>query len=182
MKHGPIRRPIRVLSGLLDLFLLLLGGVGVVILDAPLGVGLFVAGWGGLFLVPAFRADSVTRVDTASVDRRARSWGAVGVAAPTPRGSGPGYRRPVLVVQADAFNRSRIDTVIVAVLTANIRLAEAPGNLLLEGGSAGLERPSVVNVSQLLTIDRSLLDRRVGVLDSKRLAAADDGLRLVLAI
>lgn len=111
--------------------------------------------------------------------RRGEIWWA---SLPSPRGSAPGYRRPVLVVQADAFNRSRIDTVIVAALTTNIRLAEAPGNVLLEGRSAGLARPSVVNVSQLLTIDRALLDERIGVLDSRRLTVVDDGLRLVLAI
>lgn len=81
MRRGPISRPIRVLAGLLGLFVLLLGGVGVVILEEPLAAGLLFAVVGGLFLVPAFRADSVMRVDTASVDRRARSCGAVGVAA-----------------------------------------------------------------------------------------------------
>jgi mRNA interferase MazF len=76
---------------------------------------------------------------------------------PEPRGSEPGYRRPVLVVQADSFNRSRIHTVIIAVLTTNIELAEAPGNVLLPAGSSGLSRDSVVNVSQILTLDRGFL-------------------------
>lgn len=111
--------------------------------------------------------------------RRGEVWWA---ALPRPRGSGPGYRRPVLIVQADSFNRSRLRTVIVAVLTTNLRLAEAPGNVLLEDRSAGLDRSSVVNLSQLLTIDRSILDERVGEIDPPHLAAVDDGLRLVLAV
>src|SRR5215472_7446219 len=83
---------------------------------------------------------------------------------PQPRRSEPGYRRPVVVVQADSFNRSRIQTVIVAVITSNVELAQAPGNVLLPARSAGLPRDSVVNVSQLLTLDRSFLTEPAGTL------------------
>ena len=101
---------------------------------------------------------------------------------PEPRGSGPGDRRPVLVIQADAFNRSRIQTVIVAVITSNLELARAPGNDLLPGGSSGLARDSVVNVSQLLTLDRSFLTELAGALPPRLLRLVDDGLHLVLQI
>jgi mRNA-degrading endonuclease toxin of MazEF toxin-antitoxin module len=67
------------------------------------------------------------------------------------------YRRPVLVVQADSFNRSRIQTVIIAVITSNTELADAPGNVLLPANSTGLPRDSVVNISQVLTLDRGFL-------------------------
>lgn len=103
-------------------------------------------------------------------------------ALPAPAGSGPGYRRPVLVVQADDFNRSRINTVVVAVLTSNVTLAQAPGNVLARARRTGLPRDSVVNVSQLLTVDKRLLTEKVRALDSATMAEVDDGLRLVLAI
>jgi len=101
---------------------------------------------------------------------------------PTPRGSEPGYRRPVLVVQADAFNRSRIQTVIAAVITSNVGLAEAPGNVLLPAGVAGLSRASVVNVSQLITLDRSYLTECAGTLPPRLQRAVDEGLRTVLQL
>ncbi len=97
-----------------------------------------------------------------------------------PVGSAPGYRRPAAVVSADRFNRSRIATVIVAAVTSNTRLADAPGNVALPAGSSGLPKDSVVNVSQLLAVDRGLLDRRIGMLPSAQLAVLDRGLRLVL--
>ena len=83
---------------------------------------------------------------------------------PQPRRSEPGYRRPVLVVQADSFNLSRIQTAIVAAITSNIELAGAPGNVLLPARSTGLTRDSVVNVSQLLTLDRRFLTEHAGTL------------------
>ncbi len=101
---------------------------------------------------------------------------------PEPDGSGPGYRRPVLIVQADDFNRSRITTVIVAVLTSNLALAQAPGNVLIRARRAGLPKDSVVNVSQLLTIDKRLLVEKLRALGSADMARVEDGLRLVLAI
>ena len=99
-----------------------------------------------------------------------------------PRGSAPGFRRPVAVVSSDRFNRSRLSTVIVAAVTSNVRLADAPGNVALEPAGTGLDRPSVVNVTQLLTVDRDLLDTRIGALPADRLRALDAGLRLVLRL
>lgn len=99
-----------------------------------------------------------------------------------PVGSGPGYRRPVLVVQANAFNASRIATVIVATVTSNLALADAPGNVRISKADSGLSRASVVNVSQLLTLDRSILAERVGTLPGAVLDRIDAGLRLVLAL
>lgn len=101
---------------------------------------------------------------------------------PQPRGSEPGFRRPVLVVQANAFNRSRIQTVIVAAITSNVDLADAPGNLLLPARSSGLRRDSVVNVSQILTLDRDFLTERAGTLPPRLQACLDAGLRLVLEL
>jgi mRNA interferase MazF len=101
---------------------------------------------------------------------------------PFPQGSGPGYRRPVVVVQSDAFNRSRIQTVIVAVVTSNVFLAHAPGNVVLPRRQSGLPKDPVVNVSQLITLDRSYLTERVGKLRSSQMQALDEGLRLVLSI
>ena len=99
-----------------------------------------------------------------------------------PRGSEPGHRRPVLVLQANEFNSSRIRTVIVVVLTSNLRLAEAPGNVRLTRRASGLSRESVVNVSQLLTLNKSVLTDRVGRLSPRKLNAVEEGLRLVLAL
>jgi len=101
---------------------------------------------------------------------------------PSPRGSGPGYRRPVVVVQSDAFNKSRIQTVIVAVITSNVFLARAPGNVVLPRRQSGLPKDSVVNVSQLITLDKSYLTERVGRLRSSQMQVLEDGLRLVLSI
>jgi mRNA interferase MazF len=97
-----------------------------------------------------------------------------------PRGSEPGYRRPLVIVQADAFNRSRIDTTIGVVLTSNLTLVEAPGNVLLPKRASGLPKDSVVNVSQVVTVDRESLTERAGQLPGDLLAAVDAGLRLAL--
>jgi mRNA interferase MazF len=99
-----------------------------------------------------------------------------------PIGAGPGYRRPAVIVSSDRFNRSRIATVLVAAVTSNLRLAGAPGNVALSVAASGLPKPSVVNVSQLLAVDRQLLDHRIGQLDRTRLRTLDEGLRLVLAL
>ena len=101
---------------------------------------------------------------------------------PEPEGSEPGYRRPVVIVQANDFNHSRISTVIVAVLTSNVALALAPGNILLKAHRAGLPKDSVVNVSQLITIDRRSLTEKVKTLGSSTMMEVDKGLRLVLNI
>jgi mRNA interferase MazF len=101
---------------------------------------------------------------------------------PEPRRSEPGYRRPVLVVQADSFNNSRVQTVIVAAITGNTDLADAPGNVLLRKDLTGLVRDSVVNVSQLLTLDRGFLTELVGILPERLQHAVDKGLRTVLQL
>ena len=101
---------------------------------------------------------------------------------PEPRRSEPGFRRPVLVVQADSFNLSRIQTAIVAAITSNVALAEAPGNVLLPARSAGLDRDSVVNISQLLILDRSFLTEHAGTLPPRLLRSVDEGLRAVLQL
>ena len=99
-----------------------------------------------------------------------------------PTGSEPGYRRPVLVVQNDAFNRSRLRTVVVAVLMSNLRLLDAPGNVLLPAKAAGLPKDSVINVAQLITIDQECLTERAGRVGVQLLKEIDSGLRLVLAV
>jgi mRNA interferase MazF len=91
-------------------------------------------------------------------------------------------RRPVLIVQSNSFNESRIATVIVAVITSNLDLENAPGNVRVSKSDSGLPKPSVVNVSQLLTIDRTLLTDRVKALPQTLANRVNDGLRLVLAI
>lgn len=101
---------------------------------------------------------------------------------PSPKGSGPGRRRPVLIVQSDAFNASRIQTVIAAVITSNLDLAAAPGNLLLRRRDSGLPRDSVVNVSQVVTLDKAYLTERAGKLPKRHAGAIDEGLRLVLGL
>jgi mRNA interferase MazF len=103
-------------------------------------------------------------------------------ALPSPRGSEPGYRRPVVVVQADPFNRSRLQTVIAAAITSNLRLAEAPGNVRLTRRQSRLAKESVINVSQLITLDRSFLTRRIARLAPRDLVQLDAGLRLVLGL
>ncbi len=97
-----------------------------------------------------------------------------------PAGSEPGYRRPVLVVQADAFNRSRLQTTIAVVLTSNLRLIDAPGNVLVPSAASGLPKDSVANVSQIVTLDRDFLGERTGRVPTRVMAAVDAGLKLVL--
>lgn len=111
--------------------------------------------------------------------KRGEVWWA---SLPDPAGSGPGYRRPVLVVQANAFNDSRINTVVVAVITSNLRLAEAPGNVRLPRRSSGLGKTSVVNVSQLMTLDRRFLTERLKALPAAAVESVDQGMRLVLGL
>lgn len=101
---------------------------------------------------------------------------------PEPRRSEPGSRRPVLVVQADSFNHSRIQTSIIAVISTNLDLAQAPGNVLLPARVSGLSRDSVVNVSQLLTLDRSFLTELVATLPPRVQRSVDEGLRAVLQL
>ena len=101
---------------------------------------------------------------------------------PTPVASEPGYRRPVLVIQSDDFNRSRIRTVIVAVLTTNLLLAEAPGNVLVTTDETGLLQDSVVNVSQIITVDKSFLTEQASQVNDRVMLLVEDGLWVVLAL
>jgi mRNA interferase MazF len=99
---------------------------------------------------------------------------------PDPVGSGPGFRRPILVVQGDAFNRSRVATIVCVPLTSNLKWAEAPGNVRLPARSSGLLKDSVANVSQIVTLDRALLTERVGRISKKQLELVFAGLDVVL--
>lgn len=113
------------------------------------------------------------------VIKRGEIWWA---ALPAPQGSEPGYRRPVLIVQSDAFNQSAIQTVIAAAITSNLRLAAAPGNVRLRGRESRLDKDSVINVSQLVTLSKNFLVDRVGRIAPARLREVEDGLRLILTI
>ncbi len=99
-----------------------------------------------------------------------------------PKGSAPVYRRPVVVVQAGPYNRSRLRTAVVAVLTTNLRLAAMPGNVLVPAGLTGLPADSVVDVTQLVTLDREDLEERVGTVPTWLMEEVDRGLRRVLAL
>lgn len=111
--------------------------------------------------------------------RRGEIWWA---ALEAPAGSAPGFSRPVLIVQADPFNESRIGTVVVAVLTTNTRLAAAPGNVLVKKREIKLPRDSVVNVSQILTLDKAHLGAKVGRLPRRAMEEVEEGMRLVLGL
>jgi mRNA interferase MazF len=97
-----------------------------------------------------------------------------------PSGSGPGYRHPHVVIQNNLFNRSRINTVIVCVITSNLKRAQAPGNVLLKEGEANLSKQSVVNVSQIFTVDKTDLVEKIGALSHKRVRQIIDGARLLI--
>ena len=99
---------------------------------------------------------------------------------PDPVGSGPGFRRPVLVVQGDALNRSRLATVVCVPLTSNLRWADAPGNALLTARATGLPKDSVANASQVVTLDKTLLTERVGKLSKAKLDVVLTGLDVIL--
>lgn len=99
---------------------------------------------------------------------------------PAPTGSEPGYRRPFVIVSSDRFNSSRISTVTAVAISSNTRLADGPGNVSLDAGDAGLSKPSVVNVTQVSTLDKRDLSGPVGRLSSHHLDAVEAGLRLAL--
>ena len=101
---------------------------------------------------------------------------------PDPVASEPGFRRPLLIIQIDEFNRSIIRTIMVVVLTTNLRLANAPGNVLLKSAMTGLPKDSVANVSQVLTVDKSFLTEKVGKLRKAELQKIETGLRLLLGL
>ena len=99
---------------------------------------------------------------------------------PKPSGSGPGFQHPVVIVQGDAINRSRIATVVCVPLTSTLRWAIAPGNVLLKNRFTGLPKDSVANVSQILTLDRTLLLERTGHLPKSKLELILSGIDVVL--
>ncbi len=101
---------------------------------------------------------------------------------PEPTASEPGYKRPVVIVQSDAFNKSRINTVVVITITSNLRLADAPGNVKLSRTKTGLDRDSVANVSQIITLDKQFLSEQIGQLDVLTIRQIDEGLALVLGL
>ncbi len=99
---------------------------------------------------------------------------------PDPVGSGPGFRRPVLIVQGEALNRSRLATVVCVPLTSNLRWATAPGNVLLPAQSTGLPKDSVANVSQIVALDRSVLTELVGLISRQQLEMVLTGIATIL--
>lgn len=99
---------------------------------------------------------------------------------PEPAGSGPGFRRPVVVVQGEAFNLSALQTVVCVTLTSNIRWADAPGNVLLSARATGLPRDSAANVSQIVTLDRATLTERVGRVSRSKLELLVSGIEIML--
>ena len=101
---------------------------------------------------------------------------------PEPTASEPGYRRPVIIIQADEFNRSRIDTTIVVTITSNLHLAAAPGNFKMPKSKTGLNRESVANVSQIITIDKQFLRQKVSQLDNLTMQQVDEGISLALGL
>ncbi len=113
------------------------------------------------------------------VIKRGQIWWAE---LPDPVGSSPSYRRPLLIIQSNDFNQSNINTVIAAVMTSNLRLAEAPGNVVLARKISKLSKKSVVNVSQLITIDKALCIEKVHALPTKIMVEIDNGIRLVLKL
>jgi len=113
-----------------------------------------------------------------SVNRGELWWADLG----EPRGSQLALRRPVLVLQADSFNRSRLQTVVVVSLTSNLRLSGAPGNVVCRPRGTGLREPSVVNVTQISTLERRFLHEKLGRLPAATLQQVEDGVRLVLGL
>jgi mRNA interferase MazF len=103
-------------------------------------------------------------------------------ALPDPAGSTPGYKRPILIIQANEFNKSKINTLIAVAITSNTRLVAAPGNILLSAKNSKLPKDSVVNVSQIITIDKSFLTEKVHTLSNAIVGQVDEGLRLVLKL
>lgn len=98
------------------------------------------------------------------------------------RGSEPGYRRPVAIVSSNEFNESNIGTVLVVIITSNINLSKAPGNFLISKKESRLSKKSVVNISQILTLDKSFLSEKVGQLSTRSMLDLNDGLKLVLSL
>lgn len=99
-----------------------------------------------------------------------------------PFGSEPGFRRPVLIIQDDAFNESNINTIIVAAISSNLILAEAPGNIFLAKKESNLSKDSIINTSQIVTLDRERFSERVGKLNLRLMANVEKGIKLVVGI
>ena len=99
-----------------------------------------------------------------------------------PKVSGPGHEHPLLILQADSFNQSRLQTVVCVVISSNLRLLDAPGNVLLSAKAVGLPRDSVANVTQLVTLDKDFLRTKIGRVPPKTLARIEGGVRLVLEL
>jgi mRNA interferase MazF len=97
----------------------------------------------------------------------------------TPNGSEPGYRHPHVVIQNNLFNRSRINTVVICTLTSNLKRASAPGNVILKKGEANLPKKSVVNISQLFTVNKSDLSEKIGTLSKDRFFQILQGIKLL---
>ena len=97
-----------------------------------------------------------------------------------PEGSEPGYRHPFVVIQNDAFNKSKINTAVVCALTSNLKLAAAPGNISLKKGEANLPKASVVNISQVMTVDKSDLQEKIGQLTKKRVEEIVSGFEYLI--
>lgn len=113
------------------------------------------------------------------VIKRGQIWWAE---LPEPVGSEPSYKRPLLIIQSNDFNKSKINTIIAAVITSNIRLSAAPGNILLSTKKSKLPKESVINVSQLITIDKSFLTEKINTLPPSIMEKVDEGVRLVLQL
>jgi len=113
------------------------------------------------------------------VIKRGEIWWA---SLPEPKGSEPGYRRPVLVIQSDDFNKSRISTIISVVITSNISLAKAPGNVLLPEKISGLPKKSVANISQVITVDKRFLTEKIKSIPQEYMVEVESGLRLIFSL
>jgi mRNA interferase MazF len=113
------------------------------------------------------------------VIKRGEIWWAT---LPEPRGSEPGFRRPVVIVSSNNFNESNINTVLAAIITSNLWLADSPGNVLLPKKLSKLSKDSVINVSQVITLDKAFITEKVSRLNTQQLNDLNDGLKLVLAL
>ena len=113
------------------------------------------------------------------VIKRGELWWAL---LPQPSGSEPGYKHPVLIIQTDHFNKSLISTTIAVVITSNLKLAHAPGNILLPKTQTKLTKDSVANVSQLVTVDKHFLNKKIGVLNKSLFQQVESGIQLVLGL
>jgi mRNA interferase MazF len=101
---------------------------------------------------------------------------------PSPRGSEPGKTRPVFIIQADSFNRSAINTIICAVITSNTNLAASPGNILLEKSESGLDKTSVINFSQIITLDKSYFTEMVSMLSKPMIHKINNSLKMIFDV